>query len=78
MSHWNYRVVQIDGTDGPEYGIVEAYYDDNNKVIGHTDPMVFGDSIIDLGQALEWMMLSLEQPIIKNMMDEHEDINNAY
>lgn len=77
MSHWNHRVIEFEGLDGPEYGIVEAYYDNDNKLVGHTDPMVVGESIENLRVILKWMEGCLDQPIIPDMSDEHENVENA-
>lgn len=40
--HWNYRIVKTETKDGPDWGIYEVYYDENDKPIMRTvDPIAF-------------------------------------
>lgn len=68
--YWNYRLMQkIDGA-GTSFEetvlyVVEVYYDENNKIIGWTDEKtVYGDNVEEVRQTLEWMILSLDKPIL--------------
>jgi hypothetical protein len=70
-SHWNYRVVWKDGV----YGIHEAYYSSNGKVVAVTvDPVSpvatsedeeLGENPVEvLDKSLRWMLLALDDPIL--------------
>lgn len=64
--YWNHRLMQRE-----EYGetflfIVEAYYnDDDNRIIGWTkDKSVWGESVEEILQTLEWMKDATTKPIL--------------
>lgn len=68
MSHWNHRVFVVEDAskyDETWYFIGEVFYNDDGEIDGHTGPIpVTGESIKDLRQALEWMLKSLDAPIL--------------
>jgi len=72
---WNHRVVKktytlLEGTDNEftedQYGIHEAYCDENGKVFGITKEPVSptGETVDELKQSLEWMKNALDAPIL--------------
>lgn len=49
VSHWNYRVLEITRNNIKEYGIIEVYYDKNNKPVAYTDYQIpWGESLSEL------------------------------
>lgn len=86
MSHWNHRVMKRTLGDGSEYyGIHEVFYNDDGSIYAFTKNSmdVFGESVEDLRQTLEWMLKCLEHPILDydntpctvDDEDLHEDEN---
>jgi hypothetical protein len=70
---------RIDGEgtsyEGINLHIVEVYYQDNGSVIGWTqDTSPCGESLAELRQNLDWMMESLDKPILveKDLLAEAE------
>jgi len=77
MSHWNHRVLRRklklhNQETELVYGIVEAYYNDENEVDGWTESFmdVSADDIDGLKLTLERMLMCLKKPII----DEEEEL----
>ena len=70
MGHWNYRVIKTQPKGRPLYeatcSIHEVYYDDDGKIYGWTaDPTdVYGESLHELKEGLEWMLEALEKPVL--------------
>ena len=69
---WSYRVLkqQYEGKEGEswvevEYGIVEAYFDEDGKPVGYCDPHVLGDSVEELRSVLGMMHDALDKPIME-------------
>ena len=64
---WNYRVLKI-ARDGntPEYGIVEAHYDDDNVLIAYTSSFIepWGETTEELENVLNKMKEALNKPVI--------------
>lgn len=61
MSHWNYRVCNVDGL----FSIQEVYYDDDNKPNGFCNASVDNwESTEDLKSTLESMLRAFDKPII--------------
>lgn len=67
---WNFRVLkqqyegEEDGSLIEEYGIVEAYYDEDGEPRGYCDPHVLGDSAEELRVVLRRMRDALDKPIL--------------
>lgn len=68
---WNHRVVKRtyelpDGTTEDQYGIHEAYCDENKLVFAITENPVspHGESINELKESLEWMSNALKAPVL--------------
>ena len=68
---WSYRVLkhQYEGKEEEpwieEYGIVEAYYDEDGDPVGYCDPHVLGDSIEELRCVLGMMRDALDKPVLE-------------
>ena len=71
MSTWNHRVVKTQYNAEVCYGIHEAYYDDNRKVVSWTmRPVeVEGKSIQDLRKTLEQMLECLDKEVIDDQVE---------
>ena len=71
MSTWNHRVVRAQYATEVWYGIHEAYYDDNGKVISWTmRPVeIAGNSIQDLRKTLEQMLECLDKEVIDDQVE---------
>jgi hypothetical protein len=75
MSHWNYRVIEIEqdvsGEKVVQHGIHEVYYDDSGKPNGYTpDPVAvvsFGEDgePPDLPAMFARMKTALDKPTLK-------------
>ena len=74
---WNYRVVNCeDETEGdPWVEIREVFYDTMGKPMGHTTATVGSESLSDIKQVLEWMLLALDKPVLKFTKEPDENIN---
>jgi len=47
------------------YGIHEVFYDEDGKVDGWTeDEEIMGESLEELKQTLEWMLVCLDKPVL--------------
>jgi hypothetical protein len=74
--NWNYRVVKRiwnhpylhEPTE--LFDICEVYYDENGDVDYMTDPVVTEDSIEDIRETLQWMLDSLDKPVIDRQNNE--------
>ena len=71
-SRWNYRVLKqrYEGKGEKhwvhvEYGIVEAYYDEDGKLEGYCDPHVLGDSVDELRNVLGMMHDAFDKPVLE-------------
>ena len=69
---WSYRVLkqQHEGKGGEswvevEYGIVEAYFDEDGEPVGYCDPHVLGNSAEELRSVLGMMHDALDKPILE-------------
>ncbi len=69
---WSYRVLkqQHEGKGGEswvetEYGIVEAYFDEDGAPVGYCDPHVVGNSVEELRSVLGMMHAALDKPIME-------------
>jgi hypothetical protein len=68
--NWNYRVVKriwnhpYWNEPTELFDICEVYYDENGDVDYMTDPVVTEDSIEDIRETLQWMLDSLDKPVI--------------
>lgn len=69
---WSYRVLKQQYEDKGEepwveieYGIVEAYFDDDGEPVGYCDPHVFGNSVEELRSVLGMMHDALDKPIME-------------
>lgn len=79
MSHWNHRCMKKyyklnDGSEEVAYGIVEAYYDDNNEIEAVTEGYVNpqGETIEELKTELSRMLTCIEKPILdEKELDEY-------
>lgn len=72
MGTWEYRVVERVSSH-PQIGevvwheIVEVYYDDDGKLDATSDKICpAGDSVEDLREDLELMLLATSKPVITN------------
>jgi hypothetical protein len=66
---WNYRVVKSKEGDLDWYEIHEAYYDDGQSypsVITQNPSAPAGNSIEDLKENIETMLLALEKPVLNS------------
>lgn len=71
---WNHRVVKFKTPHGDYLGICEAYYDEHGKVFAHDkEPSVRGDTLEELRQSLDWMLKSLDKPIVESIGDKPVD-----
>lgn len=72
MSTWNHRIVRAQYSTEVWYGIHEAYYDDNGKVVSWTmRPVeVAGNSIQELRKTLEQMLECLDKEVIDDSNEE--------
>lgn len=65
MSHWNHRVVRTAENGEAWLGIHEAFYDIEGGTAWTERPVaVIGESIAELRETLERMLLALDKPII--------------
>jgi len=76
MGHWNYRVVKSKKWYGEIwYEVREVYYDDEGNVNGYTEepgrPVATG--LQELREVLEWMIKSLDKPVLVDGEVEFED-----
>ena len=69
---WSYRVLKqhYEGKgEEPwvevEYGIVEAYFDEDGEPVGYCDPHVLGNSVEELRSVLAMMHTALDKPILE-------------
>ena len=72
MGTWEYRVAERVSSH-PQIGevvwheIIEVYYDDNGKLDATSDKICpAGDSVEDLREDLELMLLATSKPVITN------------
>lgn len=69
MSHWNHRVVRKLGY----LGVHECFYGRSRKIpegVTEHPVRVYGETIEDLRQTLEWMLEALDRPVL-----DYEDID---
>jgi len=70
MGNWNYRVVKRIRNHKylhePQelFDICEVYYDDNGEIDYMTDAYITEHSIEDIRETLQWMLESLDKPVI--------------
>lgn len=65
MSHWNYRVVHVIDKAGESYAIVEAHYDDDEKLSLYSYPEPSGSTLTELRNDLGLMLNALDKPVIE-------------
>jgi hypothetical protein len=64
---WNHRVMKKIFPNGEiEFSIREVYYNDDGTIYAHTEHPIAptGETIKDLRKILEWMVKSLDNPIL--------------
>lgn len=60
-THWNYRIYRYGEEAGGGLGLHEAYYEDG-KIVRYTkDPIIVGDNIDELKEALAMMGRDIER-----------------
>ena len=70
MENWNYRVVKRIWNHKylhepmELFDICEVYYDENGDIDYITDSLITEESIDDLRKTLQWMLESLDKPVI--------------
>jgi len=65
---WNLRLVHLDDPDLPGQPYIEVrevYYDSMGKPMGHTVATVGGETVDELKQYCQWILESLNKPILK-------------
>ena len=56
---WHYQILKY--KDG-SFGLHEIYYDDDDKLIGHTEkPVSVGDTVEEILEDLEMMVVDIER-----------------
>jgi len=71
MSDWNYRVVKrmwynkLHEDDQEMFDLCEVYYDENGDVDYITEAYITEHSIDDIRETLQWMLQSLDKPVIE-------------
>lgn len=79
MGNWNYRVVKRIWNHKylhepmELFDICEVYYDENGDIHGMSGGLITEDSLDDLRQTLQWMLESLDKPVI----DEENNESNT-
>ena len=79
MGHWNYRVVKRIWNHKylhepmELFDSCEGYYDENGDIHGMSGGLITEDSLDDLRQTLQWMLESLDKPVI----DEENNESNT-
>jgi hypothetical protein len=79
MGVWEYRVVErvasrTHADDAIWYEIIEVYYDDDGKLDATSDKICpAGDTVEDLREDLELMLIATNKPVISH---EELDSNN--
>jgi len=64
---WNHRVMKSIYPSGEiMFSIREVYYNDDGTIYAHTEQPIapIGETIEELRQSLEWMIKSLDNPIL--------------
>ena len=78
MADWNYRIVKriwynkLHEDHQEMFDLREVYYDENGDVDYMTDAYITEHSIEDMRETLQWMLESLEKPVI----EEKNESNN--
>ena len=76
MVRWNYRVVKRIWNHKylhepmELFDICEVYYDENGDIDYMTDSLITEESIDDLRKTLQWMLESLDKPVIDKENNE--------
>lgn len=63
--YWNHRAMaRVEGEETNLY-IEEVYYDADGKLIGWTEKgAIYGESVDELRQTLNWMLEALDKPVL--------------
>jgi len=73
MGHWNYRAVARYATDKPYYTIRECFYNECDDRIPRSwserDSIPFGDSLDELKEDLNMMLLAFNKPVLVEEFD---------
>ena len=70
MANWNYRVVKRIWNHKylhepmELFDICEVYYDENGDIDYMTEGLITEESIDDLRKTFQWMLESLDKPVI--------------
>jgi hypothetical protein len=70
MADWNYRIVKriwynkLHEDNQEMFDLREVYYDENGDVDYMTDAYITEHSIEDMRETLQWMLESLDKPVI--------------
>jgi len=79
MSHWNHRVIRrVDKNGNVTFGIHEVFYSPKTKkpdMWTESPVEILGDTIEDVREYLDWMIKSLDTPILterKNMFGKEK------
>lgn len=65
ISHWNYRVLEINNSYTKEYGIIEVYYDTKNKPVAYTDYQIpWGSSLKELKKEISTMLKACRYDVL--------------
>lgn len=71
MADWNYRIVKriwynkLHEDHQEMFDLREVYYDENGDVDYMTDAYITEHSIENMRETLQWMLESLEKPVIE-------------
>ena len=67
MSHWNHRVLRETQKNGTYwYSVREVFYNDSGDIYSYTqNPVdISGESVEDLREYVNWVLKSLDDPIL--------------
>jgi len=64
MSHWNYRIVKVDG----ELKIYDVNYNDDGVPTSRSvlPSHFYGDTIESIREQLEWFQAAIEKPVLSD------------
>ena len=68
--NWNYRIVNLKSENGGEdwYCLQEVYYDDDGKLIGHSDPCTGSEDM----ESLRWVFENINKAMSKPPLQEED------
>lgn len=62
---WNYRIVKWVDDDGEDvFEIREVYYDEKGNPYGHCTAAVFGATMEELGDSMNYLQLAFVKPVL--------------